>query len=147
MTQRMSSSERRRSVLKIMREMHKTAKNQDDFTPKKVAQKAGISVVWLYHLVGKEFRKLRAQLEGPRRPKETVISRLKAQVRALRKEVRALKAKLKAAALEEIAEAIRMIELLDAENRMLRDEVKMLRQRLAESETILVPTYNQADNA
>ena len=140
MTQRMSETERRELVLKIMHEMHKSAKNQGDFTAKKVARKAGISVVWLYHLVSKEFRELRAQLEGPRRPEETVINRLMAQVRALKKEVRELKAKFKAAALAEIAEAVRIIELLDAENRMLRAEIKMLRQRIADSEVIIVPT-------
>jgi regulator of replication initiation timing len=145
MTQRMSLVERRRSVLKIMREMHKTAKNQDEFTPKKAAQNAGISVVWLYHLVGKEFRKLRSQLEGPRRPIETVISRLKAQIKALKKEVRELKAKLKAVAVEQIAEAIRMIELLDSENRMLRAEIKMLRQRLDESDVIQISPYKPAE--
>lgn len=145
MTQRMSSAERRRSVLRTMREMHKSAKNQDEFTAKKIAQKEGISVVWFYHLARKEFRKLKAQLDGPLRPKKTVISRLKAQVRALKQEVRELKAKLKAAALEEIAEAIRMIESLDAENRMLRAEIKMLRQRIAESEVVFVPDYNNAE--
>jgi AraC-like DNA-binding protein len=144
MKQRMRVDERRRVVLKIMREMHANVNNQEDFTALKVAKKAGISVVWLYRLVGKEFSELRSLLEGPRHPTGTVISKLKNQITSLRKEVRELKAKLKAAASEQLTEAIRMIELLDAENRMLRAEVKMLRQRLAESEVIPFSSYPNA---
>lgn len=137
----MKSDERREAALKIMREFHAGVARQEDFTARIVAQKAGISVVWLYRLVGQEFCELRSQLEGPRHPKETVINRLKKQISALRKEVLQLKAKLKHAAADQISQAIRLIELLDSENRMLRSEVKMLRERLAESEVISFSSY------
>ena len=141
MGQRLKAGERRESVLQVMREMHAGAKSQEDFTAAKVAGRAGISVVWLYRLAGEEFRELRAQLEGSRRPKESVIKKLKRQISSLRREVRELKAKLKAAAREQIIEAIRTIELLDAENRMLRAEVKTLREQLAECEVITYSAY------
>jgi predicted transcriptional regulator len=140
MTVRMKADERRNELLRIMREEYAGAKNQMEFTAAKVAGKAGVSVVWFYRKVGPEFQELRAQLEGPRRPKGTVISKLKGQIASLKKEVRELKASLKVAVLEQIAEAVRMIEMLDAENRMLRGEVKMLRQRLNESEIVIMPS-------
>jgi hypothetical protein len=134
----MTSEERREQLLKVMREMFKRASSQSDFTAVKIAGAAGVSVVLFYRLVGDEFKELRSQLEGPRRPVQTVISKLKGRVRELRREVRELKARLKAAALGEVAEAIKFIERLDEENRMLRSEVKMLRRRMAESEVVIV---------
>lgn len=138
MRQRMTSEERREQLLKVMREMFGKARSQRDFTARKVAGASGVSVVLFYRLVGSEFKELRSQLEGPRRPAGTVISKLKGQVKELRKQVRELKAKLKAAAVGEVAEAIKFIERLDEENRMLRSEVKMLRRRMAESEVVIV---------
>ena len=144
MTIRMKADERRNELIRIMHEEHAGAKNQKEFTAAKVAEKAGVSVVWFYRKVGPEFQELRAQLDGPRRPKGTVINKLKGQVASLKKEVRELKARLKSAVLEQIAEAVRMLEMLDAENRMLRGEVKMLRQRLNETEIIVVPSTHAA---
>jgi chromosome segregation ATPase len=138
MQQRMTSEKRREQLLRVMREMFERAKSQSDFTAGKIVGAAGVSVVLFYRLVGGEFKELRSQLEGPRRPVQTVISKLKGQIRELRREVRELKARLKAAALGEVAEAIKFIERLDEENRMLRSEVKMLRRRMAESEVVIV---------
>lgn len=138
MRQRMTSEKRREQLLKVMREMFERAGSQSDFTARKVADAAGVSVVLFYRLVGAEFKELRSQLEGPRRPVQTVISKLKGRIRELRREVRELRARLKAAALGEVAEAIKFIERLDEENRMLRSEVKMLRRRMAESEVVIV---------
>lgn len=138
MTKRMTSEERREQLLNVMKGLFEKARTQSDFTARKIVGEAGVSAVLFYRLVGKEFKELRSQLDGPRRPAQTVISKLKGQVRELRKQVRELKARLKAAALAEVAEAIRCIERLDEENRMLRSEVKMLRRRLAESEVVIV---------
>jgi AraC-like DNA-binding protein len=136
---RMTSEKRREQLLQLMGELFKKARTQSDFTAKKIAGEAGVSVVLFYRLVGADFKELRSQLSGPRRPPATVIGRLKSQLKELRRQVRELKARLKAASLAEIAEAIRFIERLDEENRMLRSEVKLLRRRLAESEVIVVP--------
>lgn len=139
MSERMSSERRREQLMQVMRIMFANAQHQGDFTAKKIACEAGVSVVLFYRLVGKDFKELRSQLDGPRRPAETVISKLKGQIKELRKQVRELKSRLKATVLAEISEAIRLIEHLDEENRVLRSEIKMLRQRLAESEIIVVP--------
>jgi regulator of replication initiation timing len=141
MGQRMTTDKRSVILRGIMHEIFSDVTRQEEFTAKKIAERAGISVVWFYHICGEEFRELRSKLEGNRKPNETVIHKLKVQIKALRKEVRELRVKLKAAAIEEISEAIRIIESLDAENRMLRAEVKMLRQRIAESEVISISTF------
>lgn len=134
----MTSDKRRELLLKIMKELFGKARTQSEFTAAKIAGEAGVSVVLFYRLVSGEFKELRSQLEGPLRPAETVISKLKGQIKVLRKQVRELRARLKEAALAEIAEAIRFIERLDEENRMLRSEVKMLRRRLDEGEVMIV---------
>jgi regulator of replication initiation timing len=137
---RMTSEKRREQLLQLMQELFKKARTQSDFTAKKIAGEAGVSVVLFYRLVGVDFKELRSQLDGPRYPPATVIGKLKTQLKELRRQVRELKANLKAAALAEIAEAIRFIERLDEENRMLRSEVKLLRRRFAENEEIIVPS-------
>lgn len=139
MKERMSSDKRREQLLQVMGAMFEKARTQADFTAQKIVGEAGVSAVLFYRLVGERFKELRSQLDGPRRPEETVIAKLKGQVKELRRQVRELKARLKGAALTEIAEAIRVIEGLDEENRMLRSEVKMLRQRLAEGGVVLIP--------
>lgn len=138
MRKRMTSDKRQEQLLKIMKELFGKARTQSDFTAAKIAGEAGVSVVLFYRLVGYEFKELRSQLEGPLRPAETVISKLKGQIKGLRKQVKEFRAKLKEAALAEIAEAIRFIERLDEENRMLRSEVKMLRRRLDEGEVMII---------
>jgi regulator of replication initiation timing len=135
----MPSDERRAQIQQVMLMLYEKAQSQADFTAVKIAGEAGVSVVLFYRLVGGEFKELRSQLEGPRRPAGTVISTLKSQVKELRRQIRELKTRLKATALEEIAEAIRMIERLDDENRMLRSEISLLRRRMVESEQVVIP--------
>jgi regulator of replication initiation timing len=143
MKKRMTTEKRRAQLLEIMGIRFEKARTQSDFTALSLAREADVSVVLFYRLVGGKFKELRSRLDGPLRPPETVISKLKGQVKDLRRQVREYKARLKAAALAEIAEAIRLIERLDEENRMLRSEVKMLRQRLAESEVLIVPPLSR----
>lgn len=144
MKKRMTSEKRREHLLEVMDVVFKKAKTQSGFTARGIAGEAGVSIVLFYRLVGREFKDLRSQLEGPRRPPKTVISKLKNQVKELRRQVRELKARLKATAIAEIAEAIRLIERLDEENRMLRSEIKLLRKRLDESEVVIVPPPSAA---
>jgi hypothetical protein len=134
MKQRMKADERREEVLKIMREAHADPGGREGFTAKKLAKKSGISVVWFHHLVGAEFKAIKSGMEGNRPPPEVVIEELEGEITALRGEIRDVKAKLKVQALGEATEMIRMIELLDAENRILRGVVRELQQRVREAE-------------
>lgn len=139
MKDRMSSDKRREQLLQVMETMFEKAPTQADFTAQKIAGEAGVSTVLFYRMVGERFKELRSQLDGPRRPEGTAIGKLKGTVKDLRRQVRELKTRLKGAALAEIAEAIRLIEGLDEENRMLRSEVRMLRRRLKEGGVVIIP--------
>jgi regulator of replication initiation timing len=139
----MSSEKRREHLMQVMGVLFEKARTQAEFTAQKIAGEAGVSVVLFYRLVGERFKELRSQLDGPQRPAGTVVSKLKGQIKELRRQVRELKARLKVVALGEIAEAIRLIERLDEENRMLRSEIKLLRQRLAESEVVVIPAPSE----
>jgi uncharacterized protein YheU (UPF0270 family) len=138
MKDRMSSDKRREQLLQVMETMFEKARTQADFTAQKIAGEAKVSTVLFYRMVGERFKELRSQLDGPRRPEGTAIGKLKGTVKDLRRQVHELKARLKGAALAEIAEAIRLIEGLDEENRMLRSEVRMLRARLTQGEVVVV---------
>jgi regulator of replication initiation timing len=138
MRERMSAEKRREQLLRVMKAVFADATTQTDFTAQKVARAGDVSVVLLYRSVGKEFKELRAQLDGPRPDDTSLLNKLKRQVKELRRRVRALEDKLRA----KVAEVVRVMELLDEENRMLRADSKLLRQRLAESEVAVVPVPN-----
>lgn len=138
MRERMSAEKRREQLLRVMKAVFADARTQTDFTAQKVARAGDVSVVLLYRSVGKEFKELRAQLDGPRPDDTSLLNELKRQVKELRRRVRELEDKLRA----KVAEVVRVMELLDEENRMLRADSKLLRQRLAESEVAVVPVPN-----
>lgn len=135
MRERMSAEKRREQLLRVMKAVFAEARTQADFTAQKVARAGGVSVVLLYRSVGKEFKELRAQLQGPRPDDTTLLNKMKGRIKELRRRVRELEDTLKA----KVAEVVRVVERLDEENRMLRSELRLLRQRLAESEVALVP--------
>jgi hypothetical protein len=135
------ASDRKHEVLRVMHEIYAKAHTQDDFTATKIARVISISTVWFYRLVGQEFIELRSQLPGSRKPKEATIGKLKKLIKELRAQIRTLNTRLKNAAFEETAEAIRMIERLDDENRSLRADVVLLRRRLDQREQVIIPQY------
>ncbi|TMC87117.1 MAG: hypothetical protein E6J22_17980 [Chloroflexi bacterium] len=138
MSQRMSATERRAQLLTIMQEMHAKAQSQADFTAAKIAQAAGISTVMLYRLVRPEFQTLRSELPGPQRPTDEVMRQLRLENAGLRRQLREAREKLRTTAVEELDEAIRLMERLEEENRRLRGEVKLLRRRLEEGNHMVV---------
>ncbi len=138
MTQRMSATERQAQLLTIMQEMHAKAQSQTDFTAAKIAQAAGISTVMLYRLVGPEFQTLRSELPGSQRPSDEVMRTLRLENAELRRQLREAREKLRTTAVEELDEAIRLMERLEEENLQLRGEVKLLRKRLQEGGNVFV---------
>jgi uncharacterized membrane protein YccC len=138
MTQRMSATERRAQLLTIMQEMHAKAQSQADFTAAKIAQAAGISTVMLYRLVRPEFQTLRSELPGSQRPTDEVMRTLRLENADLRRQLREAREKLRTTAVEELDEAIRLMERLEEENLQLRSEVKLLRRRLEEGNHTVV---------
>ncbi len=138
MKQRMSGTERRAQLLTIMQEMHEKAQSQADFTAAKIAQAAGISTVMLYRLVRPEFQTLRSELPGSQRPADEVMRTLRRENADLRRQLREAREKLRTTAVEELDEAIRLMERLEEENLQLRSEVKLLRRRLEEGNHMVV---------
>ncbi len=138
MTQRMSAIERRAQLLTIMQEMQAKAQSQADFTAAKIAQAAGISTVMLYRLVRPEFQTLRSELPGSQRPTDEVMRKLRLDNADLRRQLREAREKLRTTAVEELDEAIRLMERLEEENLQLRGEVKLLRRRLEEGNHTVV---------
>ncbi len=138
MSQRMSATERRSQLLTIMQEMHAKAQSQADFTAAKIAQAAGISTVMFYRLVRPEFQTLRSELPGSQRPADEVMRTLRRENADLRRQLREAREKLRTTAVEELDEAIRLMERLEEENLQLRSEVKLLRRRLEEGNHTVV---------
>lgn len=138
MRQRMSATERRSQLLTIMHDLHQQAESQADFTPKKIAELAGISKVMFYRLVCSEFQALRAQLPGPRRPYDEVLRNLRLENADLRRQLREAKAKLRTTAVEELDKAMQIMEALEKENLQLRNQVELLNRRLREGGHVIV---------
>lgn len=137
MTKRMGKSNRKVQLLQLMTSRHATAESRDDFKAASLAGEACVSIVWFYRLVGKKFRRLRSSLPGGRGTSETLISKLRKEIKELRAKVKELREEYKASIKGKISEAIRMIELLDKENRFLRERVADLEKRLNEEKLII----------
>lgn len=132
MSERMRKDDRREHLLHIMQTRYERAQSPSDFTAASLAYEAGVSVVWFYTLVGKQFKKLRASLPGGIPSEETIVTKLRKEITILSSQLKDLKAKYEASIKEKFAEAINHIELLDGENRMLREKVAILERRLSE---------------
>ena len=92
----------------------------------------------LYRLVRLEFQTLRSQLSGSQRPADEVMRKLRIENADLRRQLREAREKLRTTAVEELDEAIRLMERLEEENLQLRGEVKLLRKRLQEGGNVFV---------
>lgn len=137
MSERMSKDDRRDQLSHILQSRYAEALTKADFTAESVSREAGVSVVWMYRLVGNQFKRLRSTLPGDTSGDETPIEKLKHEVERLRGELREAKVKYKASLNGKVAEAIRHIELLDAENRMLREAIATMQERLKGSKLVI----------
>ncbi len=54
--QRRTAEDNKEHLLVMMREIHAQVTSQSEFTAQRIADAAGISKVWLYHIAGDEFR-------------------------------------------------------------------------------------------
>ncbi len=147
MKQRLSAEERREQLLQMTQELYQQAKCQTDFTAEKVAGIAEISTVLLYWYVGPEFKALRNQLPGSHRSADETLRELHRENDDLRRQLRDAQEKLRTTAVEELDEAILLIERLEEENLQLRGENKLLRKRLEEGGRVIVqPPSNRTSS-
>jgi hypothetical protein len=141
----MKADERRAQLLEIMCDLHRKAQSQVDFTAPKIANSAGISTVWFYKLVRPEFQALRAQLSGPRLLRDEELSRLRCEVADLRQKLQEAQHKLRTTAVEDLDEAILLIERYEKENIQLRQQVALLQKRLGEGGHVVIqPSHGLA---
>lgn len=126
----MKADERRAQLLEIMCDLHRKAQSQMDFTAPKIANSAGISTVWFYKLVHPEFQALRAQLPGPRLSRDEELSRSRCEVAELRQKLQDTQHKLRTTAVEDLDEAILLLERYEKENNQLRQQNALLKKRL-----------------
>jgi 3-methyladenine DNA glycosylase AlkC len=134
---RMGREERRDQLLRILTMRYAEARSHAEFTASSLAHEAGVSAVWFYALVGEQFRRLRSKLPCPAPPAETLLTKLNKEVMELRDLLKELKAKYEMIIKEKLAEAIRHIELLDNENRMLREKLAVFEKRLSDEKLII----------
>ena len=128
----MRRAERRDQLLHMLNLRWERAGCADEFKAQPLARELGVSVVWFYALVGEEYRRMRASLPGALAVNADSVTSLRREVKRLRDELRGLKAKYEEKLRAKLAKAIRHIELLDSENRLLREKVALLESRLNE---------------
>lgn len=133
MKQRMSKSERKEQLLQVMNLVYEKAEDQSQFTAGIIADRGGVSTVLVYRRIGSEFKELRSTLPGIRRSPQTVESQLRQKNATLERDLEESKDKYKAELSGDYANAIRHIEALDEENRILRGRVSILEKRLKEA--------------
>jgi hypothetical protein len=136
---RLTRADRVDQLLLILQDRYSEAQSQGDFTARSLSREAGVSVVWFYALVGRQFKVLRSNLKGPILSDESLVNKLRREVERLRNKSKELKAKYEASLKEKLFEAIRHIELLDGENRLLRERVARLEKRLDDCKLIVDP--------
>src|SRR5260370_9235755 len=87
--QRRKAEEGKEHLLGVMREVHAQVTSQSEFTAQRIADAAGISKVWLYHIAGEEFRALRAELPGSRKTRDEEVAALRQENAQLRTQLQA----------------------------------------------------------
>lgn len=138
MKQRLHAEERREHLLSVMQEVYQQTKQQSEFTAAKVAEQAGVSSVFLYRLVGTEFKALRSQLPGPRHPRDEEIKGLRQKIAELEKQLREAQDRLRTTAISELGESIFQLEQYEQENLQLREEISLLRERIEQGGQVIV---------
>lgn len=128
----MRRSERRDQLLRHLSLKRERADCAEEFRAPLLARESGVSVVWFYRLVGEEYRSMRASLPGAPAVNEDSVISLRREVGRLRTQLRGLKARYEEKLRAKLAKAIKHIELLDRENRFLREKVTQLEERLNE---------------
>jgi FtsZ-binding cell division protein ZapB len=124
--------ERRAQLLRLLCERRELAGCTAEFRASQLAREVGISAVWFYVLVGEEFKRLRTELANGPSSEEDSVEGLRREVGQLRAQLRREKKKYADRLRSKLAAAIGHIELLDRENRMLREKIVALEGRLSE---------------
>lgn len=128
--QRRTAEDGKEHLLTVMREIHAQVASQSEFTAQRVADTAGISKVWLYHIAGDEFRALRAELPGSRKTRDEEVATLRQENAQLRTQLKAVQEQARLASSAALKKAMVMLEQWEQENLELRGHIRVLTRRL-----------------
>jgi len=109
-----------------------------EFSRTAIAQEAGVTPQYLSMLIGPEFHAAAQGLPGVRRTAETTLRQALEDNKRFRRELEHVRQQLNDLTRQSIDEALRLIDQLDEDNRLLRGRVRVLEQRLAKRE-IAIP--------
>jgi hypothetical protein len=90
-------------------------------------------------LIGHEYRAAAQGLNGKRRSIDTPLRQALTENQRLRKELRDARRRLEELTKQSIDDALRLIDQLDEDNRLLRGRVRVLEQRLRQEEIVVTP--------
>ena len=141
------SNERKAQLLTIMRAHRERATCMSEFSRTAVAQEAGVTPQYLSMLIGPEFHVAAEGLHGVRRTAETSLRQALEDNKRLRRELEHVRQQLNDLTRQSIDEALRLIDQLDEDNRLLRGRMRVLEQRLRQREIAIPaggPTHPRA---
>jgi hypothetical protein len=131
--QRRTAEDSKEHLLAVMQEVHAQVSSQSEFTAQRVADAAGISKVWLYHIAGDEFRALRAELPGSRKTRDEEVAALRQENAQLRTQLKAAQEQARLASSAALKKAMVMLEQWEQENLELRGHIRVLTRRLEQT--------------
>lgn len=131
--QRRTAEDNKEHLLVMMREIHAQVTSQSEFTAQRIADAAGISKVWLYHIAGDEFRALRAGLPGSRKTRDEEVAALRQENAHLRTQLKAAQEQAHLASSTALKKAMVMLEQWEQENLELRGHIRVLTRRLEQA--------------
>ena len=121
------SNERKAQLLTIMRAHRERATCVSEFRRKAIAQEAGVTPQYVSILIGPEFHAAAQGLAGVRRAAETTLRQALEDNQRLRRELDHLRQQFNDLTRQSIDEALRLIDQLDEDNRLLRGRVRARR--------------------
>jgi hypothetical protein len=139
-----SSNERKAQLLTIMRAHRDRASCMGEFSRTAIAQEAGVTPQYLSMLIGPEFRAAAQGLPGVPRTAGTALRQALQDNKRLRRELAHIRRQLDDLTRHSIDEALRLIDQLDEDNRLLRGRVRVLEQRLHQRE-VVIPASGHAE--
>jgi len=131
--QRRTAEDGKEHLLAVMREIYAQVSSQSEFTAQRVADAAGISKVWLYHIAGDEFRALRAELPGSRKTRDEEVATLRQENAQLRTQLKAAQEQARLASSTALKKAMVMLEQWEQENLELCGHIRVLTRRLEQA--------------
>lgn len=128
-----TAEEGKKRLITVMQEIHTQVNSQGEFTAQRIADAAGISKVWLYHIAGEEFRALRAALPGSRKTRDEEVAALRQENAQLGARLKAAQEQARLASSAALKKAMVMLEQWEQENLELRGHIRVLTRRLEQA--------------